>query len=548
MSQPNASLSPLRRLARGSRPGLLPGLVLGTLALSTPAQEPVLEAEPRTEAGAPASEPLQLQLSDALRIALEDNLGLDIERKNTEEALYNAVGSWGAFDPVLSVAGTLTDRESPGVSDLSGANVLEEDSQNLDASLTWPVPTGANLQLQYTRSNDRTNNTFAVFDVSTTDVVTASLTQPLLRGGWRRFATATQRESEVNYQIQQQRERQTLQRLLLDVTNAYWDLVSAREELAVRQLAVRLGEEQQTRDERRLDVGSGTEVDVLQARTNVAQQIEARIQAESTLRVAEDNLRRLLFQKPGQLGEEAYLRWERPIDPTTELPNLEAMDDVERFLGGRNWRTSLERALGERPELWQDRLAIDAAEIRLGRARSERLPQLDLELTASAVGFSEDPADAFEDASSFEFPEYRGGLTFSIPLGNRTASNAERAARAVLRRTRVSYDQRELDVLAEVRTALRDVRYRSESVLAAKTSLELARRQLDAEESRLELGLSTTFQVLEFQQTLAEALSAERAARASYGKAWAALVHAEGALEGPAALDGLDAYKPSGEG
>jgi outer membrane protein len=484
--------------------------------------------------GAPSSAPapgnvdervLVLSLEDALRIAVESNLDLEAEEVTTESAEFDALGSWGAFDPTLSVRGTLSKQEQEGTSSLAGASVLEEDRQSLSTSLVAPLTTGGSVSLSFDRTNYNTNNQFASFDTSTTDVLTASITQPLLKGSWRRFATTRQRESEVVWQRQREHETEVRNRLLLDVYHAYWDLVSAIEELGVRELAVELGEHQLLQDRRRLEVGAGTEVDVLQAQTNVAQQEETRIQAEFALRAAEDALRRLLFQKPkGEIG--AFLDgWDWPINPTTRLPELGA-----ESAGNFDWRRSLQEAVDSRPELEQVRLQVNAAEIALRRARSEKKPQLDLELAATGVGFDTDPSEAFQSAGTFEFPEYRGSLVFSLPLRNRAASFAERAARATLRNAHLAYDVAELNILAEVRTAVRDVRYRRESVLAAKTSLELARRRLAAEEARYENGLSTTFQVLEFQKDLAETHSSERAARAAHAKALAQLRHSEGAL------------------
>ena len=92
------------------------------------------------------------------------------------------------------------------------------------------------------------------------------------------------------------------------------------------------------------------------------------------------------------------------------------------------------------------------------------------------------------------------------------------------------YDRSELDVLAEVRTAVNEVDKQRESVAAAIKSRTLAQRQLDAEETRQEVGLSTTFQVLQFQEDLARAASVEVAARAAYAKAVAQLDFAEGRI------------------
>jgi outer membrane protein TolC len=94
----------------------------------------------------------------------------------------------------------------------------------------------------------------------------------------------------------------------------------------------------------------------------------------------------------------------------------------------------------------------------------------------------------------------------------------------------LSYDRAEVDLIAEVRDAVNDVDEQRESVLAAVKSRTLAERQLEAEETRQQVGLSTTFQVLQFQEDLAQSLSVEVAAKAAYAKALARLSFVEGRL------------------
>ena len=82
-----------------------------------------------------------------------------------------------------------------------------------------------------------------------------------------------------------------------------------------------------------------------------------------------------------------------------------------------------------------------------------------------------------------------------------------------------------------MRRSVNSVAEQRESVGAASNSRTLAQRQLEAEQTRQEVGLSTTFQVLQFQEDLAQALSTEVAAKAAYAKALAKLRQAEGALD-----------------
>ena len=125
-----------------------------------------------------------------------------------------------------------------------------------------------------------------------------------------------------------------------------------------------------------------------------------------------------------------------------------------------------------------------------------------------------------------------------MPIRNRAAKFAERSARSAVRAARIGYDQIELNVLTSVRNAVRDLRYAGQNVSAATTSRDFAERQLAAENARFRSGLSTTFQVLEFQRDRDEANSALTTARAGHAKALVALRYSEGRLLGPDDVQG----------
>lgn len=190
----------------------------------------------------------------------------------------------------------------------------------------------------------------------------------------------------------------------------------------------------------------------------------------------------------------------------------------------------MERAFEHRANLARLALEIDVAQIRLDRAESNSLPQLDANFSYRGSANGTDRSNAIEDAASFEFPTWSAGITFQRPVFNRTLRNEERAARMRLISARLSFEQAENEVIAAVRTAARDLAYRNQGVRAARKSREFSERQLEAEETRQAEGLSTTFQVLQFQRDLAQALSNEAQSRSALAKAEAALLRAEGRL------------------
>ena len=388
-----------------------------------------------------------------------------------------------------------------------------------------PLLSGGSVELGYDVQNIISSGSQeAALSTSTGAALSLVLSQPLLRGAWSTYSTTRQRIAEMDYAKAAERRREVRQDLLFRVHEAYWNLVEAIEQVDVRILTLRLGNEQLDQDKRRLDVGVGTEVDVLQAETNVATNEEQLLLAQVEAEAAMDSLKSLLFHRDEAEEWGRYLRdWETPVIPLTALPEVEHGRTLE-------WTRSLGRALELRTELIQQRIEIQAQSLRLVRAESEALPGMDASFTASNRGFNSDFSNALNESIGNDFPTYTAVLNFDVPLFNRTARSAHRSARIGLQSARLQYDSAEQDVVSDVRARVRDLNYRGKAVQAARKSLELAERQLQAEQARYREGLSTTFQLLQFQEDLAQALSTERSARAAYARASASLEKSEGWL------------------
>ncbi len=462
-----------------------------------------------------AGKGLELTLDAAIALALQNNLGLKIEQLSTEVAWYDLRGSWGAFDWRFSAGAAWQDREFQSTSVFGGSN---ENSQSGNVEFQRPLETGGLFRAAYNRENTKTDSTFAAQGTSTTDVLTLSYKQPLLRGAWREYATAQQRTADLAWKRQSERERQVRHTLIRDVSNAYWDLVLARAQLEVARSSLELAKAQLVQDQKRLDAGIGIQLDVFTAETEVATNEERVLQAELKVRQSADVLKSQLFP-----GTDAPV-WDTLLVPSTPL----ATDPTAA--GVPEWTAALETAIEKRAELRQQRIAIEEATIRHQTRVDERQGALDLDLSASSTGFDGNASDAFDSAISYEYPTWRAALTYTIPLSNRTARNAAKAAWSSLRAAQLSYDSLENQIATEVREAVRQVRYQAEAVRASKKSLDLAQRQLAAEQARSREGISTNFEVLRLQRDLTTAMSNERTARVNFAKAQVALRAAQGLL------------------
>lgn len=501
--------------------------------------EPATAEPTQVDADAPASpptRPLALTLEDVRRLALASNLELEIAALGAEIARFGARGSWGAFDPLFALSGRYEDSEVQLSNDVvTGTNLLEEQRLIIDTSLSVPITTGGNFRAGYVSERAESNSQFVLAPELSTDALSLGFTQPLLRGAGTRAATSDQRALEFAARREEELLRQRRADLLLDVENAYWDLVAAGDQLAVREQSLALFTRQAEEESERLRVGVGTEVDLLQAETNVAVERERLLFAQTDVETRRDALKQLILRRePKDEGGDERERggwdqflseWDAPIEPLTALP--EPAEEAPP----RSWQSSLADAYERRAEIVAQWREIDRQRARLDGARSDRLPGLNFNVDARSAAIDESRREAFQETTGFESPTYGVGLALELPIGNRTARYAERSARAELRSAQLELERIQRTLLAEVRTAVRDVEYRREAVVAARRSSELAQRQLESEEVRYREGLSTTFQLLQFQQDLATARSNERAALANHAKALAALLRAEGRIE-----------------
>jgi len=113
-------------------------------------------------------------------------------------------------------------------------------------------------------------------------------------------------------------------------------------------------------------------------------------------------------------------------------------------------------------------------------------------------------------------PNYSFGATLTIPLGNTSARSKYKADKAALQQLLLQIKQVELNIIPAIDndvTKLRTDLLRVDSTRQARIYAEEA---LQAEQTKLEHGKSTSFVVLQLQQTLTARRSDEIQALANY--------------------------------
>jgi len=490
-----------------------PGTVVPSPAVYTSPPIPTdLEAEQR---GYPVR---SLQLEDALRMGRVYNVGLRAAELLPEQAQLDLLFAEAAFVPELYASVNYSDSVAPS------RNAFQPSvrRQLLDGSMGWRqrTVTGGMFDLAFRPARLETSGSAFFPDKLYTAEFGATFRQPLLRGGWTDYNLAPVDRAKLTAQQARQDNQQVVQDTMLQIVQAYWELVFARESYGVTGSALAVAQEQLRITDERIRVKALATMDRVADEAEVARRQEEMITAENDIRAREDVLRRLLFDASDPQLWRLNLR---PVSAIAVVP-----DTTEQA-----FEPLVEVALARRADLRGQRAAVARAEVALLEASRDALPQLDF-----LGGWSSDSArdrwgSAWNDAVDREFPDWAVGLEFSLPLGNQAAQARQQRAALELERQRRLLAAAALDVTQQVRDAVRTLRTVAQSILATQVSVRLALTNLETEQVRLRLGATTAFEVQRRNQDLLAARTRLLRNQLDYRVAQSRLLHVQGLLEAP---------------
>ena len=457
-----------------------------------------------------------LALADAVLRALERNLDITISRRTREIRLTDILFEQAKFDPTLNLSGRYDRKISPvNIPTLSfTANTRDQNNSLLSVGIEQKILTGADYDLNFnSRRTSVGGQTGFLFDPAYNSDFTLNLSQPLLRDFGTEVNRAQIRIAQNNARVEDHVFFDRVLQVISTVEQTYWELVFAHEGLKVAQTALRAAEELLASNRAKAKAGLMAIVDVLQAEAAVASRVEEVLVAEKGIRDQQDRLRQLLNPSEEELRQEVQVI---PID--TPIQHLEPISLQE----------AIDIAIERRPEILQASKNIETSGLNVKFAKNQLLPSLALEGRVGLAGLGSDPGDMFDRNFSGDFYNWGGGLVLSYPLGNRSAWSQYRKRQIEARNAQDSLQSARQQVIIDLKEAVRRVRTDFKRIETTRSARILSEKQLEAEQERLNVGLSTTRFVLDFQRDLAIAQRNELRAVVDYNKSLSNLARQKG--------------------
>jgi len=457
-----------------------------------------------------ANEPLSLTLQETIETVLKNNISISVQSYNSKINEQFIFEKEADFDPTVDFEFTVGEETRQSASTLADSKTRDLD-YDWDFSVSQKFVTGGDYELTMDNNKNQSSSSRTSLNPIYSSDLALTFTQPLLKD----FGIdLNKREIYIAKNDQKISDHQFTEKVIATIAeteNIYWDLVFSIEDLKVKETSLQRARDLEKQVKAQVDVGTLAELEILQAKSNVASREERLLNAQNLIDDNGDNLKSILnFSFDSEEGLKEIIPADSPVfEPGAENSLEEA----------------LKTALIHRPDLLAKKMELENRNIEAKYNENQTLPTLDLVGSLGLNGLSGDSStkngsydSALSEAFSTDFRLWQFGINLSYPLGNRAAKSKLAIKRLEVAQLLLNIKDLEKTIVVEVREAHRQIKTDIKRVQATRVARKLAEEKLNAEEKKFKVGLSTSFNVLEFQEDLAEEQSNEIKAVIDYNK------------------------------
>jgi outer membrane protein len=489
-----------------------------------------VQAAAQNAAAQPATGPVRrLSMDDAVQLALEQNLGIRIQRIDPQIQDVGVAAAKAFWTPNLTTSFNRVSQtlQSTNAFSGSGSSILNGVFSN-QVGVNQTLPWGGSYQVTWDNRRITTTNLSSTFSPQLVSGLNLQVSQPLLRNfeiDQIRQAVANSKKSRELSDIQLEG---VVTQTLRAVRNAYWDLSYAINNLKAQQESLALAQQSLTDNRKRVEIGTMAPIDIVQAQAEVAANEQGVIVADAAIRTAQDNLRALI------LDPAAADFWTVAFEPTDAPAFTAQAIDVD---------AAVRNAIDKRSDLRSAKNSLEQSTINIRYYENQIKPDVNAnfdynpqaaggtqlspvtDLAAIIAGTATRSVVANHGYGSVlgnvlqgTYPTWTVGVSIGYPIGSNVA-------KANLVRVKLQYEQAqtqmrnlELQVATQVRSVARNVQTNQQRVQSARASRELQEKKLEAEEKKMAACMGQTFFVFQAQRDLSLARTAEIQAIADYNK------------------------------
>jgi outer membrane protein TolC len=434
-----------------------------------------------------------------------------------------SIGATGAFDPSVSFS-TSYDRVTSPLNSLvvSGIPTTTSSAVAFSASYAQLFTTGLSYSVSLSTLRQITTQENVLYNPDVTSRLSIGVNQPLLAGFGRmaneRFMTVAKNDVSTADEVF----RQQVITSVAQLEDAYYNLRAYQENVQVAQES--LTAVQKLLDDTRKQEAAGilSRLDVITADSEVASSQRDLIVAQTSLEQQETTLKQLLSKRddPDLDAAVIVVTDALPEPRESDLPALER---------------ALSAALANRPELKEAANNLQNQGIAIQYAKNNMQPSLAVFGLYAASGLqgnsktqTSGALDALGQSFGATYPETAVGVSFGASIRNRSAQADGIRSQLERNQAEISLQNTRNQIRLQVQQSRIGLIQGKAQVEAAREAVRLALESRDAEQEKLREGLSIAYNVILKERDLVTAQYAEVQVEAAYANSLVGMDQAMG--------------------
>ncbi|HWQ53283.1 MAG TPA: TolC family protein [Bryobacteraceae bacterium] len=287
------------------------------------------------------------------------------------------------LDPVVVGSARWAHTSTPQTSAfVTGTNAFISRSDTSSVALQKGFLTGTSLSLNLSNQYLRTNNRSADFNPASNGTLGFNFTQRLLQGFGLAVNSRQITIAKNNREISDLTFKNQVITTVSAVMNLYWDLVSFNEDAHVRRQSLALAEKLYQDNRKQVEIGTLAPIEIVRAEAEMAARQQDLTISETQILQQETILKNALSRNgvasPG-VADARIITLDR-----IQIPAVEPIAPIQDLAA---------QALASRPELAQSRMQLRNSEVSLKGSRSALLPTLDVVVNFANNGLAGQPND-----------------------------------------------------------------------------------------------------------------------------------------------------------
>jgi outer membrane protein len=486
---------------------------------------------------------IKLSLKSTLVLGLKNNLNIAFQSYNPQIVGTSIERAESEYDTLLKTDFSKNRSRQQVGNTLSGGSATEvyQEKYNWNTAVQKRFTPGTSAEMKLNNEQYKTDLSFQGLVPQYKSELILSLTQPLLKDFGIDIGTSRIRIANLNQQMSVEQFRQNAMDIMYRIELFYWNLYFQNQDLKSKQISLKLAQDLLREIKIKIEAGTLAPIEIYQAEQNVAARQEDIIVSKRRVQDAEDFLKSALnLYEKEQYWNVSILPLDAP-DLTEVHPQLDECIKI---------------ALEKRPDFIMTKLDIKASNIQVKYTKNQTLPRIDLVGSIGTSGIAGRPTsssglyggildtligtkknpysghwdDVYDSLGSRNYYSYLIGLKLEIPLENKLARSNYAQAKLQEAQAVTQLKLREVNIINEVRDAVREVETNLQRLVTARAILKFSQETLAAETKKYEVGMSTQRDVLDFQDRLQKSMSNMALTESDYSRSVSNLARVKGIL------------------